>query len=341
MPAFDLLADGVGLVAAAALVAYALLGGPDFGAGVLDLLAGGLDGADQRAAIAESMGPVWEANHVWLIFLIILLFSAYPAAFAALSVAFFVPFHLVLAGIVLRGASFVFRTYVGRGAAALGAWGRLFGISSLLTPFLLGAILGTTATGGVRVLDGRVQPAAGLAWLQPFPLVLGLLTLLLCAYLAALHLALMTSGRLREEFRRRGLGIGLLAGAASLAALVLLAGEAPRLWETLIGPRAAPILTLGIVLVPASGSALWRRRYQLARALGLALVGCLLLAWAVAQWPFIIYPDVSLHATAAPPATLAFVLATLPFGMALVLPSLWLLFRVFRPSPPPNAAQRP
>jgi cytochrome bd ubiquinol oxidase subunit II len=151
----------------------------------------------------------------------------------------------------------------------------------------------------------------------------------------------MTSGRLREEFRRRGLGIGLLAGAASLAALVLLTRDAPRLWETLIGPRAAPMLTLGILLVPASGGALWRRHYPLARVLGLAMVGCLLLAWAVAQWPFIIYPDVSLHATAAPAATLVFLLATFPFGMGLVLPSLWVLFRVFRPGRPRHAPQQP
>jgi cytochrome d ubiquinol oxidase subunit II len=280
------------------------------------------------------MGPVWEANHVWLIFLIILLFTAYPAAFAALSIAFFVPFHLVLAGIVLRGAAFVFRTYAGSGATAARAWGRVFGIASLVTPLLLGASLGATATGDVRVLDGRLQPGAELAWLQPFPLALGALTLLLCAYVAAVRLTLVTGGRLREDFRRNGLGIGLVAGVMAVGALVLVVGSAPRLLQGLTSLRAAPVLVIGVLLAPASAGALWRRRYSLARALGVGQIVFLLLAWALAQWPYIIYPDISLQATAAPPATLQFVLATLPLGMGLVVPSLWLLFAVFRDGNP-------
>ena len=335
MPSLDLV-NGVGLVVVATLVAYAVLAGPDFGAGVWDLLARGSRASEQRAIIAAAMGPVWEANHVWLIFLIILLFTAYPAAFAALSVAFFVPFHLVLAGIVLRGAAFVFRNY-GGGATA---WGRVFGIASMLTPVVLGAALGATATGGVRVVDGHVQPGAGLAWLQPFPLALGVLTLLLCAHVAALRLALMSRGRVREDFRRNALGIGLVAVVLSLGTLMLLMGTAPRLRDGLMSLRAAPVLILAVLLAPASAGALWRRRYGLARGLGVGQVVGLLVAWTLAQWPYIIYPDVLLHAAAAPPATLAFVLATLPLGMGLVLPSLWLLFTVFRDQPRRAADRR-
>lgn len=333
MPSSDLLVNGVGLVAVATLVAYAVLAGPDFGAGVWDLLARGSRASEQRAVIAAAMGPVWEANHVWLIFLIILLFTAYPTAFAALSVAFFVPFHLVLAGIVLRGAAFVFRTYTRSGAGPARAWGRVFGIASVFTPFVLGAALGATATGEVRVLDGRVQPGAGLAWLQAFPLALGALTLLLCAHTAALRLALMSRGPVRQDFRRRGLAVGLLAGVISLGTLVLLMGTAPRLWDGLMSLRAVPVLVVAVLLAPASASALWRRHFGLARAFGVGQVVCLLVAWALAQWPYIVYPDVLLDAAAAPPATLAFVLATLPVGMGLVLPSLWLLFTVFRDLP--------
>jgi cytochrome bd ubiquinol oxidase subunit II len=334
MPSPDLLVASVGLTTMAALIAYALLAGPDFGAGVLDLLARGARSIDQRAAIASAMGPVWEANHVWLIFLIILLFTAYPAAFAALSIAFFVPFHLVLAGIVLRGAAFVFRTYTAASATAARAWGRVFGIASLVTPLLLGATLAATATGDVRVLAGRLQPGAELAWLQPFPLALGGLTVLLCAYVAALRLVLVTRGRLREDFRRNGLAIGLLAGVVAVGALVLVVGSAPRLWQALTSVRAAPVLLLGVLLAPTSLAALWQRRYRLARALALGQIVLLLLAWALAQWPYIIYPDLSLQASAAPPATLGFVLATLPLGMGLVVPSLWLLFAVFRDGNP-------
>jgi cytochrome d ubiquinol oxidase subunit II len=240
-----------------------------------------------------------------------------------------VPFHLVLAGIVLRGAAFVFRSYGGARA-----WGRVFGMASVVTPFLLGAALGATATGDVRVLDGRVQPGAELAWLQPFPLVLGALTMLLCGHLAALRLALMTRGRLREHFRGRGLAMGVLTGLVSLATLVLLVGAAPRLWTGLIELPAAPVVLLGVLLAPASAAALWRRCYGLARALGVGQIVVLLVAWGLAQWPYIIYPDVSLPATAAPPATLAFLLATLPLGMGLVVPSLWLLLTVFRDPTP-------
>jgi cytochrome d ubiquinol oxidase subunit II len=120
----------------------------------------------------------------------------------------------------------------------------------------------------------------------------------------------------------------------SLVALVLVVGDAPRLWLALISLRAGPVLLAGVLLAPASAGALWRRRYHLARALGVGEVVFLLFAWALAQWPYIIYPDVSLHAPAAPPPTLTFLVATLPLGMGLVLPSLWLLFRVFRRHPP-------
>jgi cytochrome d ubiquinol oxidase subunit II len=213
-------------------------------------------------------------------------------------------------------------------------------MASLLTPFLLGAILGATASGDVRVLDGRVQSGAALAWLQPFPLALGLLTLLLCAYLAAVRLALIARGHLRDDFRRHGLGIGLVSGVVAAGALVLLIGSAPRLWQGLNSPRAAPVLVLDVLLAAGSVGALWRRHFGLARALGVGQIVGLLLAWALAQWPYIIYPDVALQATAAPPATLAFVLASLPVGMGLVLPSLWLLFAVFRDDPATQAQPR-
>ena len=156
----ELLAQLVGGAALAALLAYAVLGGADFGGGVWDLLARGPRAAQQRTAIAEAMGPVWEANHVWLIFLIVLLFTCVPAAFAALSVAFFAPFHLVLLGIVLQGAAFVFRAHGHAAAGVPLAWGRVFGIASVITPFLLGASLGATSAGHVRAQAGVVLPAS-------------------------------------------------------------------------------------------------------------------------------------------------------------------------------------
>ena len=165
----ELLAEIVGAVALAVLVAYAVLAGADFGGGVWDLMARGPRAADQRAAIASAMGPVWEANHVWLIFLIVLLFTCFPAAFAVLSVAFFVPFHLVLLGVVLRGAAFVFRAHghavAGGGPGAVSAglsWGHVFGGASTITPFLLGACLGAVSNGHVRTDGAGITPGIGL-----------------------------------------------------------------------------------------------------------------------------------------------------------------------------------
>jgi cytochrome d ubiquinol oxidase subunit II len=178
MTLFDELPELLALVALLSLIAYAVLAGADFGGGVWDLLASGPHVAEQRAAISQAMGPVWEANHVWLIFVIVLLFTAFPSAFAVLCVALFGPFHLVLAGIALRGAAFVFRSHNEGGAP--GMWGSVFGSSSAFTPFLLGASLAAVSAGRIRFQNGEVvSPAA--AWLSPFALGCGALALALCA----------------------------------------------------------------------------------------------------------------------------------------------------------------
>ena len=155
------------LVMLAALVAYALLGCADFGGGVWDLLSSGPRAADQRRHIAQAIGPVWEANHVWLIFLIVVLFTCFPAAYAAASVALFWPFHLILVGIVLRGASFVFRAYGSSAAAAQRTWSRIFGIASAITPLLLGACLGAISNGRSGRGSGHRRCVARLAGALP------------------------------------------------------------------------------------------------------------------------------------------------------------------------------
>jgi cytochrome d ubiquinol oxidase subunit II len=324
------LAEAVALVAVAALLAYAVFGGADFGGGMWDLLARGPRAELHRHAISEAMGPVWEANHVWLIFLVVILFTAYPSAFAALNVALFWPLHLVLVGIVLRGAAFAFRAHGHAAAAAPLAWGRIFGAASTLTPLLLGACLGAISTGQIRVQNGAVAPGSEWAWLDPFALATGALTMALCAYLAAVYLTLETEGALREDFRRRALGMWWVAGVISLATLLLTYAEAPRLWDGLTSVRAGPAVVIGILLAPASGFALWRGRFGWARVLAAAQVCMLLVGWALAQWPYLVYPDLTLAASAAPAATLAVLLMTLPFGLALLIPSLALLFVVFK-----------
>ena len=320
---------GIALVMLAALLAYALLAGADFGGGLWDLLSRGPRAARQRERIAEAIGPVWEANHVWLIFLVVLLFTCFPAAFATMSVALFWPLHLVLLGITLRGASFVFRAYGSTHATVQLLWSRIFGAASAVTPILLGACLGAVSTGGIRAEGGRAVDVSA-AWLQPFPLLTGVLALLLCAYLAAVYLAWESEGDLRDDFRQRALFTWLAAGVVSLLVLLLARREAPRLWSALTSMPAGVVVIVGTVLAPMSALALGARRYAAARLFAAAQVACLLIGWALAQFPYLIYPDVTIAGSAAPRATLAMTALTLPFGGALLIPSLWFLFAVFK-----------
>lgn len=312
------------------LIAYGVLAGADFGGGILDALARGPRRDAQREAISHAMGPVWEANHVWLIFVIVLLFTGFPRAFYALGEALFVPFHLALAGITLRGGAFVFRAYGPREATSLRAWGRVFGIASVLTPVLLGTCLGAVSSGRIRVRADDELTAGADAWHSPFALVIGLFALALCAYLAAVFLTVETDGELRDDFRRHALEIGTVVVALSAALVPWVFLAAPHLGAGLLSPRALPVLLLGAVAALASGYGLYRRRFTLARAATVVQVACLLAGWALAQYPFLIYPDVSLVGAAAPSATLTAVLVTIPPGLGLLLPALWWLFRVFK-----------
>jgi cytochrome bd ubiquinol oxidase subunit II len=340
----EILLGGVGVLA---LVSYAVFAGADFGGGVWDLFAGGPRRAEQRRAIAEGMGPVWEANHVWLIFLIVILFTGYPPAYAALSVGLFVPFHLVLLGIILRGAAFVFRAYSPESARALGPspgalrWGAVFGTASVMTPVLLGMSLGAVSSGALRVEGGQVYSQGTSAWLTPLAWAMGALALAICAYVAAVYLANETTGELREDFRRRALISGTFVVALSVLTLPLLRVEAEHLWEGLTGLHALPVLGVGAAAALLSGWALLVRRIRLARIATVAQVGCVLLGWAIAQYPYIIYPDVDIFNAAAPRGTLLFFLWSLPVGLAVLIPSLWYLFRVFKgpffePETPPE-----
>jgi cytochrome d ubiquinol oxidase subunit II len=333
---------GAGMLA---VIAYAVLGGADFGGGIWDLFARGPRREAQRDAIAHAMGPVWEANHVWLIFVIVILFTGFPAVYAALSIGLFLPFHLLLLGIILRGAAFVFRAYSpeGSGAARRSAparrWGTVFGVASVITPVLLGMSMGALSVGTLRVEAGEVRITAGIPpWLEPLALAEGALALATCAYLAAVYLTHETTGALRDDFRQRALLAGTAVVALSALTLPLLVLEAPYLWAGLISARAAPIVVAGIAAALLSGWALLRRHFRLARVAAIAQVACLLAGWGLAQYPYLVYPSLTLHDTAAPPGSLRFILWSLPLGLALLLPSLWLLFRVFKSETRPRAA---
>lgn len=310
-------------VALLALVVYALTGGADFGGGVWDLLARGPRAEQRRALIERAIGPIWEANHVWLILVVVLLFTCFPRAFAAISTALHVPLTLVLLGVVARGTAFVFRHYGPREDAA--RWGRLFAISSTLTPFFLGVTF-ASLTSGIRLdgtvpVDGFVRP-----WLAPFPLVAGAQVVALFAWLAAAYLVHEAEeDALRADCRRGGLG----AGAAALAlAGVALALAPARFREGLV---AAWPLLVGTGAAGASALlAHWTGRDGLARALVAAHAAGLVVGWGVGQRPLLVAPDLTLVDAAAPEVTLRLTLGILVVGAALVVPSLVLLLRVFK-----------
>jgi cytochrome d ubiquinol oxidase subunit II len=326
----------------AAFTLYILLGGADFGGGLWDLLAWGPTAPRQRRAIATAMGPVWEANHVWLIFVLVGLFTNFPLAFTTLSVALFVPFTLVLIGIVLRGASFTFRAHGADAVRLSTAWGRVFGIASTFTPAVLGTCAGAVTTGQIRVRDGLVTADPLSAWTGPFSLLCGGLALAVCAYLAAIFLAVEAQEAgdraLAAIFRRRALAAGLVGGALALAGLALARTQAPLLWAGLSG-KAIGLVGGSIVLALAANGAVIRRSYRPARLLAVPQVALMLAAWAYAQAPYLIVPDVTIENAASPSASMAaFAIATATGGL-LLLPSLWLLLRVFKGHNPAPSRQ--
>jgi len=327
-------------VLALSLNAYVLFGGADFGGGVWDLLASGPRRERQREVIAHAIGPIWEANHVWLILAIVLTFTCFAPVYARLGTILHIPLTLMLVGIVLRGSAFTFRTYDTRGDAAQRHWGRVFASASVITPVLLGVSIGAVASGRVRPVDsGGFVSQFVLPWLTPFALSVGLLTLALFAFLAAVFLTMETHDpELCEDFRRRALGAGVVVFLACSLVLLLSHNAAPLVRAGLMASSwALPLhLATGVSAV-AVLVALWFRRFWLARlAVGLQ-VSLIFWGWALAQYPILVPPDLTIANSAAPDSTLRLVLIVLGVGGAVLLPSLWYLFQVFKTTPADRA----
>ena len=315
----------------AALVLYALLGGADYGGGVWDLLARGPRASAQRDLIAHSIGPVWEANHVWLVLAVVLLFVCFPPAFARMGTELHIPLTLALVGIVLRGSAFTFRSYDLRHDEAQRRFGRVFAIASVGTPLLLGVVLGAIASGRLRTsgsfAERFVQP-----WLAPFPLAVGAFALVLFAYLAAVYLTLETDDAdLQEIFRRRALVSGLLAGVLALTVFLLAGSGAPTIRRGLASsPWTWPLQLATAAAALGALAGLAGRRFHLARLCAGTQVGLIVLGWGAAQYPRLIEPDLTLRSAAAPEATLRLVAWALLAGALVLIPSLLYLFKVFK-----------
>jgi cytochrome d ubiquinol oxidase subunit II len=334
------LADLLAATIFVALNAYALLAGADFGGGVWDLLARGPRKDAQRELIADAIGPVWEANHVWLILALVLLFTAFPPAFARLGTLLHIPLSLALIGIVLRGSAFTFWRYGsgGPGDLAPRRWGMVFAIASLITPLLLGVTIGAIASGALGDAAGALGAGAGFAatyvapWLNPFTASVGLFALVAFAFLAAVYLPLETGDpALQDDFRRRALGAGLALFPAAGLALVASGPYAPRVRDALIfAAWALPLHLLTAGAAVTALAALWRGRWRLARVAAAGQVSLILWGWALSQYPAIVPPDLTIAGTAAPAATLRLALGALALGAVVLFPSLGYLFRVFK-----------
>jgi cytochrome d ubiquinol oxidase subunit II len=331
------LADLIAGVMIVALTAYVLTGGADFGGGVWDLFASGPRREEQRDLISRSLAPIWEANHVWLIVVVVLLFTAFPAAFSAITIVLHIPLTLMLLGIVLRGSAFVFRSYGARTDVQRHRWGAVFAIASTITPIFLGLCIGALASGAVGAAKGRIGEA-GVSfadvfvtpWLSAFPIAVGLFALALFAFLAAVYLAYAATGELQEDFRRRALIAAIVVFVIAMAALIAGYADATRIAG---GVSLTPIGILVQVVTAIAAitaiAALWTRRYRLARLAAGAQATAILWGWAVAQFPYVVPETMRIQDIAAPRTTLVLLSVGLAAGALILSPALRYLYRLF------------
>ena len=308
------------------VVAYAVLGGADYGAGFWDLTAGGAErGREPRHLVDQSLAPVWEANHVWLIFCLVMLWTGFPVAFAAIMTTLYVPLGLAALGIVARGSGFAFRKVFVR-TEQQRVVGAAFAVSSVLTPFFLGTVAGGIASGRVPTA-GHGNPVT--SWLNPTSLLGGVLAVLACAFTAAVFLT--AEARRRDEpdlerwFRRRAQVTAVVTGVVALAGIAVLRADAPRLFHGL--------LTRGLVLVVVSGlcglaalGLIRRAAPRLIQGLAVTAVGAIVVGWGVAQYPYLLGTHLSIARAAAPTATLVALTVVAGAAVLLVVPSMALLF---------------
>jgi cytochrome bd ubiquinol oxidase subunit II len=335
MPFDVILAGALGV----SILLFALAGGADFGAGLWSLFARrGERATEQQQLIERSIGPLWEANELWVVVSTVILWSAFSPAFSAYGTALFIPFVLAIAGILLRGAFLAFRIEAGEEApGAYRFFGEIFGSMSIVTPFFLGTAAGAIASGRLRLnenelpVDGYLQP-----WLGPFPIIVGLLGVATCVYLSAIYPTLDAADNepLQEDFRIRGIIAGVVLGVLGVVAMPITRFDAPYMWEGLYpeGLGSALMIVAALSLV-TSLVLIFLRRYWFARAAAIMQVVAVFCAWAVAQYPYLLVPDITIQDAASPRPVLVAMSILIVAYVVVLGPSLWFLFRLFKSRP--------
>jgi len=310
------------------LAAYALFGGADFGGGIWDLLAGNARrGAAPRELIDESITPVWEGNHVWLVFVLVLLWTAFPPAFAAIMTAMFVPLALSLLGIVLRGVGFAFRHTAER-LETQRFTGATFAAASFITPFFMGTVVGAVATGQVPV-----HPAGNVlaAWTSATAILTGFLFVAACAYVSAVFLVLEARQRGHPEliryFSLRATAAGVVTGALGGATFAELSSSSPYVYHRLTG-ISLPLVAISIAAGIAVLGMLWLRWYHAVflRATAAVAVATVIWGWGLAQYPYLFPTSLPLADGSAPTATMVSEFVVAALAVLLVVPGFAILY---------------
>ena len=311
------------------LTAYAVLGGADFGAGFWDLTAGGdRRGGRVRGLVQRSMSPVWEANHVWLIFVLVIVWTAFPVAFGAIFASLAVPLFLGALGIIARGTAFALRGQAATMAEAR-TLGAVFAVASVLVPFFFGTVLGGIASGRVEVENAS---GGADAWLNPTSLVVGILAVMSGAYIAAVFLGgdARRAGLedLERAFRTRALTAGAVTGVATIGSLLVLRSDARPLFDGLTSGAGLAAAAVSAVSGVITLALVWRRRWAAARGTSAVAVAAVIVGWVLANRPDLLPGRLTIDDAAAPDATLTALAASVGVGFLILGPSLWYLYRL-------------
>jgi cytochrome d ubiquinol oxidase subunit II len=311
------------------LVLYTVLGGADFGAGIWQLTAGRGELSERiRDHAHDSMAPVWEANHVWLVFVLVVFWTAYPTAFGSIASTLSVPLFLAGIGIVMRGAAYALRSGI-RTPRELRTIDTVFAVSSLLVPFALGATIGGIAS--LRVPVGNAAGNLFTSWFNATGIMIGLIAVASAAYLSAVFLAAdaVRAGdeELEQAFRLRALIAGILAGGLAVVGVIVLHSDAHRLFDGLVHGGGLVALIVSVLAGVAALQLVLLRRYEPGRYVAAVAVAAIVAGWAIAQEPYLL-KNLTIRQAAAPHDTLVVVIVAVIAGVAILAPSLVLLFRL-------------